>query len=225
MEAEVLAFERLLSEPEQPYVVAMGGAKISDKLKVIEHLLPHVDLMLIGGGMCFTLLEAAGYDVGSSLVEDAMIDTVERLLDSEHGDKLVLPTDVVVADRFASDADYLTVPVGSMPSGWMGLDIGPETVKRFGGALTEAGSVFWNGPMGVFEWEPFQAGTEGVAEAVAASSGYTVIGGGDSVAAIRILGIESDVSHVSSGGGAGLAMLEGSALPGLTALMRSDDVA
>ncbi len=223
MQQEVLAFQRLLDAPEQPYVVAMGGAKISDKLRVIEHLLPHVDLMLIGGGMCFTLLKAVGYEVGESLVEEGMISTVERLLESEHGDKLVLPTDVVVADSFASDADNRTVAVGAIPGGWMGLDIGPETVKRFGGALTEAESVFWNGPMGVFEWEPFRAGTEGVASAVAASEGYTVIGGGDSVAAIRILGIESEVSHVSSGGGAGLAMLEGSALPGLSALMRSSD--
>jgi phosphoglycerate kinase len=224
MEAEVLAFEKLLDDPDRPYVVAMGGAKISDKLKVIEHLLPQVDLMLIGGGMCFTLLKAVGYEVGSSLVEDAMLDTVERLLESEHGDKLVLPTDVVVADRFANDADYRTVPVGAIPGGWMGLDIGPQTVERFGGALTEAESVFWNGPMGVFEWEQFRAGTEGVAEAVAASGGYTVIGGGDSVAAIRILGIDSEISHVSSGGGAGLAMLEGTELPGLAVLMRSSDV-
>jgi phosphoglycerate kinase len=218
MQQEVLAFQRLLDVPEQPYVVAMGGAKISDKLRVVEHLLPQVDLMLVGGGMCFTLLKAVGYEVGASLVEQGMIDTVERLLESEHGDKLVLPTDVVVADSFARDADSRTVPVGAIPGGWMGLDIGPETTRRFSGALTEAGSVFWNGPMGVFEWEPFRAGTEGVASAVAASSGYTVIGGGDSVAAIRMLGIESEVSHVSSGGGAGLAMLEGSALPGLTAL-------
>ena len=223
MEAEVAAFERLLGAPDQPFVVAMGGSKISDKLKVIENLLPRVDLMLIGGGMCFTLLEAIGYEVGSSLVEDGMLNTVERLLESEHGDKLVLPTDVVIADRFASDADVRTVPVGSIPSGWMGLDIGPETIDRFGGALTQAASIFWNGPMGVFEWEPFRAGTEGVAEAVAASSGYTVIGGGDSVAAIRMLGIESAVSHVSSGGGAGLAMLEGADLPGLIALKRSSD--
>ena len=225
MEQEVIAFQRLLDHPEHPYVVAMGGAKISDKLKVIESVLPQVDLMLIGGGMCFTLLEAAGYEVGASLVEKGMISTVGRLLESEHGDKLVLPTDVVVADAFAADAEHRTVPVGAIPSGWMGLDIGPETVERFGGALSEAQSVFWNGPMGVFEWEPFRSGTEGVANAVAASDGYTVIGGGDSVAAIRILGIESEVSHISSGGGAGLAMLEGASLPGLTVLMRSNDVA
>ena len=224
MEAEVVAFQRLLTHPDKPFVVAMGGSKISDKLKVIENLLPRVDLMVIGGGMCFTLLEAVGYEVGSSLVEEGMISTVERLLESEHGDKLVLPTDVVVADRFARDAEYRTVPVGSIPSGWMGLDIGPETVQRFGGALTEAESVFWNGPMGVFEWEHFRAGTEGIARAVAAGDGYTVIGGGDSVAAIRMLGIESEISHVSSGGGAGLAMLEGSKLPGLMALARSMDV-
>lgn len=225
MEAEILAFKRLLDNPERPYVVAMGGAKISDKLKVIENLLPHIDLMLIGGGMCFTLLKAVGYEVGSSLVEDEMIDTVERLLGSQHGDKLVLPTDVVVADRFSEDAVHRTVPVGSIPNGWIGLDIGPETVKRFAGALTEAESIFWNGPMGVFEWESYRAGTRGVAMAIVSSHGYTVVGGGDSVAAIRILGVESDVAHVSSGGGAGFAMLEGSALPGLVALTRSSDAA
>ncbi len=224
MESEVDAFGRLIGDPQRPYVVAMGGAKVSDKLKVIESLLPHVDLMLIGGGMCFTLLKAVGYEVGSSLVEDGMIDTVERLLESEHGDKIVLPTDVVVADRFARDAAHRTVHVGAIPGGWMGLDIGPETTERFSGALIEAESIFWNGPMGVFEWEPFRAGTEGVARAVAASNGYTVIGGGDSVAAIRILGMDSEVAHVSSGGGAGLAMLEGSPLPGLVALTRSTDV-
>jgi phosphoglycerate kinase len=223
MEAELSAFQKLLGDPGQPFVVAMGGSKISDKLKVIENLLPHVDLMLIGGGMCFTLLKAVGYAVGSSLVENAMISTVERLLESEHGDKLVLPTDIVVADRFAGDAAYRTVPVGSIPGGWMGLDIGPETVTRFAGALKSAESVFWNGPMGVFEWAPFRAGTEGVATAIASSHGYTVIGGGDSVAAIRILGIESQISHVSSGGGAGLAMLEGAPLPGLEALTRRRD--
>ncbi len=224
MASEVDAFERLLGDPERPYVVAMGGAKVSDKLKVIENLLPHVDLMLIGGGMCFTLLKAVGYEVGSSLVEEGMIGTVERLLESENGDKIVLPTDVVVADRFAPDAEHRTVHVGAIPNGWMGLDIGPETTERFSGALIAAESIFWNGPMGVYEWEPFRAGTEGVAHAVAASNGYTVIGGGDSVAAIRILGMDSEVAHVSSGGGAGLAMLEGSPLPGLVALTRSSDV-
>ena len=223
LESELKAFDRLLEGGSHPYVVVMGGAKISDKLKVIENLLPKVDLMLVGGGMCFTLLQAAGFTVGSSLVEEDMLDTVEQLLASEHGDKLVLPRDVVIADRFAADANTQVVPINAIPDGWMGLDIGPVTMKRFGGAAREAQAVFWNGPMGVFEWEPFRAGTEAVAAAVAASTGYTVIGGGDSVAAIRMLGMESDVAHVSSGGGAGLAMLEGSPLPGVEALKRSRD--
>lgn len=220
LEAELVAFDKLLVGDAHPYVVIMGGAKISDKLKVIENLLPKTDLMLIGGGMCFTLLKAAGFTVGDSLVEDEMLDTVHDLLRSEHGDKIVLPRDVVAAHGFAEDAEHVTVPVADIPDGWMGLDIGPVTVERFAGAASQAEAVFWNGPMGVFEWEAFRSGTEAVASAVAASPGYTVIGGGDSVAAIRMLGRENDVTHVSSGGGAGLTMLEGSPLPGVEALVR-----
>ena len=219
LQAEIEAFDRLLHDPERPYVVIMGGAKISDKLGVIENLLPSVDLMLIGGGMCFTLLKAAGYAVGDSLVEDSMLGEVANLLGSADGDKIVLPTDVVVAPAFKEDAPATVVPVNRIPDGMMGLDIGPETIERFAGAAREAESVFWNGPMGVFEWEAFRAGTEGVADAVASSDGYTVVGGGDSVAALRLLGREDDVSHVSSGGGAGLEMLEGSTLPGIAVLM------
>lgn len=218
LQSEIEAFDRILTDPPRPYVVIMGGAKISDKLGVIDNLLPAVDRMLIGGGMCFTLLRAAGHDIGDSLFEESMLADVSALLDSEHGDKVVLPTDVVVADRFAADAAHRTVPVSEIPPGWMGLDIGPDTVERFGGAVRDAQSVFWNGPMGVFEWEAFRSGTEGVASAVASSGGYTVVGGGDSVAAIRMLGREHDVSHVSSGGGAGLEMLEGAVLPGIAAL-------
>ncbi len=220
MAAEIEAFDRLLHSDDRPYVVVMGGAKVSDKLAVIEHLLPKVDLMLIGGGMCFTLLGAAGYDVGSSLFEDSMVDTVAGLLESEHGDKIVLPRDVVVAERFAADAPHRTVRVSEIPGDGIGLDIGPETVAQFAGAIVEAEAVFWNGPMGVFEWEAFRAGTAGIADAVASSDGYTVVGGGDSVAALRALGRETDVSHVSSGGGAGLKMLEGATLPGIAVLER-----
>jgi len=219
LQSEIEAFDRLLHDPARPYVVIMGGAKISDKLGVIKNLLPSVDLMLIGGGMCFTLLKAAGYSIGDSLVEDAMLGEVSDLLASPDGDKIVLPTDVVVAPAFREDAPATVVPVNRIESGMMGLDIGPDTVRRFAGAAREAESVFWNGPMGVFEWEAFRAGTEGVADAVASSDGYTVVGGGDSVAAIRLLGRENDVSHVSSGGGAGLNMLEGATLPGIAALM------
>ena len=219
LQSEIESFDRLLHQPARPYVVIMGGAKISDKLGVIENLLPDVDLMLIGGGMCFTLLKAAGYAVGDSLVDDTMLHEVGALLSSEHGDKLVLPVDVVVAEAFREDSDHEVRPVNQIDGG-MGLDIGPETVERFRGAAREAESLFWNGPMGVFEWDAFRAGTEGVAEAVASSDGYTVVGGGDSVAAIRLLGREGDVSHVSSGGGAGLEMLEGAELPGIAALMK-----
>ncbi len=218
LQAEIESFERLLEDPERPYVVVMGGAKVSDKLGVIENLLPTVDLMLIGGGMCFTLLKAAGYDVGDSLVEDSMIGEVSRILEGPHGDRIVLPTDVVAATAFAPDAPHEIRPVDRIDAGTMGLDIGPDTVERFSAAIREAESVFWNGPMGVFEWEAFRAGTEGIAEAVAASDGYTVVGGGDSVAALRLLGLEDRVSHVSSGGGAGLEMVEGVALPGIAAL-------
>jgi phosphoglycerate kinase len=200
----------------------MGGAKISDKLGVIENLLPKVDLMLIGGGMCFTLLQASGYSVGASLVEDSMLDSVSQLLESEHGDKIVLPLDIVAADRFSADAAHEVVPILDIPARSMGLDIGPETVVQFASAIIEAESVFWNGPMGVFEWPAFRAGTEGVAEAVASSDGYTVVGGGDSVAALRLLGLEDAVIHVSSGGGAGLAMLEGAELPGIEVLKNQD---
>jgi phosphoglycerate kinase len=220
LEAEITAFGRLLRDPERPYVVVLGGAKVSDKLEVIKNLLPSVDLMLVGGGMCFTLLKAGGYRVGDSLVEDAMVGEVKRILEGPGGSKIVLPDDIVVADRFASDADHRVVPGTAIPDGTMGLDIGPETVGRFGGVIEEAESVFWNGPMGVFEWPAFRHGTAGIAAAVASSDGYTVVGGGDSVAALRLLGRDDEVAFVSSGGGAGLEILEGKNLPGIAALER-----
>ena len=216
--AEVSALGRLLDDPPYPFTVVLGGAKISDKLAVIEHLLPRVDGMLIGGGMCFTALAARGVGVGASLLEDDMVDTMADLLGSEHGHKVMLPTDIVVADRFAEDAEARTVPVGEIPDGWMGLDVGPRTAEAFARSVAEAGSVFWNGPMGVFEWDRFRDGTKVVAEAVAASDAFTVVGGGDSVAAIRMLGLESGPDHVSTGGGAGLELLEGKTLPGVAAL-------
>jgi phosphoglycerate kinase len=220
LEGEIEAFERLLGDPDRPYVVVLGGAKVSGKLEVIKHLLPKVDLMLVGGGMCFTLLKAGGYRVGDSLVEESMIDEVRGVLDGPGGAKIVLPDDLVVADRFAADADHRVVPGTEIPDGMMGLDIGPETVRRFAGVIEEAASVFWNGPMGVFEWPEFRSGTAGIAEAVASSDGYTVVGGGDSVAALRLLGRDDEVSFVSSGGGAGLEILEGKSLPGIAALER-----
>ncbi len=220
LEAEIEAFSRLLGEPDRPYVVILGGAKVSDKLEVIKHLLPTVDLMLVGGGMCFTLLKAGGYSIGDSLVEESMIDEVKAVLDGPGGSKIVLPDDIVAADHFAADAAHRIVPGTAIPDGTMGLDIGPETVRRFGDVIEEAASVFWNGPMGVFEWEAFRSGTAGIAAAVASSDGYTVVGGGDSVAALRLLERDHEVSFVSSGGGAGLQMLEGKTLPGIAVLER-----
>ncbi len=220
LEAEIEAFAKLLGEPDRPYVVILGGAKVSDKLEVIKHLLPTVDLMLVGGGMCFTLLKAGGYSVGDSLVEESMVDEVRSVLEGPGGAKIVLPDDIVVADHFAADAAHRIVPGTAIPDRMMGLDIGPDTVRRFGGVINEAASVFWNGPMGVFEWEAFRSGTAGIAAAVASSDGYTVVGGGDSVAALRLLERDGDVSFVSSGGGAGLQMLEGKTLPGIAVLER-----
>ena len=220
LEAEITAFGRLLDEPPRPYVVVLGGAKVSDKLEVIKQLLPSVDLMLVGGGMCFTLLKAGGYRVGDSLVEESMIAEVRQVLDGPGGAKIVLPDDIVVADHFAADAAREVVAGTAIPHGMMGLDIGPETIRRFGDVIEAAESVFWNGPMGVFEWEAFRDGTAGIAEAVASSDGYTVVGGGDSVAALRLLERDDEVSFVSSGGGAGLEILEGNNLPGIAALER-----
>ncbi len=218
--AEVESLGVFLGEPERPYVVILGGAKISDKIGVIENLLPKTDLMLIGGGMCFTLLAAEGYDVGESLVEEDQVEAVGELLRGDHGDKLQLPEDVAVADRFAEDAARQVVDAGRIPEGWMGLDIGPKTAERFAGVVRGAGSVFWNGPMGVFEWERFREGTAAVARAMAETSAYTAVGGGDSASALRLLGLEDRVSHLSTGGGAGLELLEGETLPGVAVLER-----
>lgn len=220
--AEVEALSRLLDDPPRPFTVILGGAKVSDKLAVIEALLPRVDRMLIGGGMCFTLLKAQGKEVGGSLVEEEMLDVVAGLLSSEHGHKIVLPTDVVAADGFREDAAHRIVGTDGIEAGWMGLDIGPETTSSFVAEVDASAAVFWNGPMGVFEWEAFRAGTAAVAAAVADADAFTVVGGGDSVAAIRLLGLEDGPSHVSTGGGAGLEMLEGKTLPGIAALLEDE---
>jgi phosphoglycerate kinase len=216
-ELEVL--QKLSEQPASPYVVILGGSKVSDKLGVIDALLPKVERLLIGGGMCFTFLAAQGHDVGGSLLEESMIDTCARLLEVA-GDRLLLPTDVVVADRFAADAQTSVVSADAIPSGLMGLDIGPDSAAAFGKALEGAATVFWNGPMGVFELAPFAAGTRSVAETVASlPSAFTVVGGGDSAAAVRLLGIdENRFGHISTGGGASLEYLEGKTLPGLAAL-------
>ncbi len=215
-ELEVL--QRLTTDPERPYVVVLGGSKVSDKLAVIEALLPKVDRLLVGGGMCFTFLAAQGHDVGGSLLEADQVDTCRRLL-AEAGDRIVLPVDVVCAADLTDDAETTVVAADAIPADQKGLDVGPRTVEAFGRELGNARTVFWNGPMGVFELAPFQAGTRGVAEAVAAVDGLSVVGGGDSAAAVRQLGLdESAYGHISTGGGASLEFLEGRELPGLTAL-------
>lgn len=220
LHAELHALGRFVGEPERPYVVVLGGAKVSDKLGVIQNLLPKVDSMLIGGGMCFTLLAASGIEVGKSLVEESMVSEAAEILAGPYGSRVQLPSDIVVADRFAEDAAHRVVPVAEMPAAWLGLDIGPDTVASFSDVIQSAASVFWNGPMGVFEWEAFRAGTAEVAAALAKSSAFSAVGGGDSAAALRSMGMEDRVSHLSTGGGAGLELLEGRELPGVSVLER-----
>ncbi|WP_131766213.1 phosphoglycerate kinase [Candidatus Protofrankia californiensis] len=215
-ELEVL--RTLAGSAARPYVVVLGGSKVSDKLGVIRALLPKVDALLVGGGMCFTFLAAQGHGVGGSLLEANMIDTCKDLL-GEGGDRIVLPTDVVVADEVSADAPTAVVAADAIPDGRKGLDIGPASVALFADRLRGARTVFWNGPMGVFELPPFAAGTRGVAETIAGLDGLTVVGGGDSAAAVRTLGIaEEAFTHISTGGGASLEYLEGKVLPGLAAL-------
>ncbi|CAN5236067.1 phosphoglycerate kinase [soil metagenome] len=220
MERELETLGRLLDDPARPFTAILGGAKVSDKIGVIDNLLSRVDRLLIGGAMCFTFLKAKGYEVGASRVDADQLDAVQRLLSEadKRGVELHLPVDVIAAEAFDADADHRRVSADGIPDGWMGLDVGSDTVARFAAAITDAETVLWNGPMGVFEWEPFVAGTEGVARAVAACDGFTVIGGGDSAAAIRKLGLAGEVSHVSTGGGATLEFLEGVDLPGIAAL-------
>ncbi|MFC5064338.1 phosphoglycerate kinase [Actinomycetospora atypica] len=215
-ETEVL--RRLTGDPARPYVVILGGSKVSDKLAVLTNLLPRVDTLLVGGAMCFTFLAAEGNDVGGSKVEADQVDTCRELL-AQYPDTLVLPVDVVAASEFSADADTREVQVSDIPEGWMGLDVGPGTVRLFGEKLADAATVFWNGPMGVFEMEPFAAGTRGVAEAVADSPAFSVIGGGDSASAIRAAGLDEErFGHISTGGGASLEFLEGKDLPGIAVL-------
>jgi phosphoglycerate kinase len=217
---EVRVLSRLLEDPDRPFVAVLGGSKVSDKLAVLDNLLGRVDSLVIGGGMCFTFLAAQGLEVGDSLFEKDQVDAVRQLAAraEREGKRLLLPTDVVVADDFAEDANTRTVPVDGIEPGWRGLDIGPETAAAFAAEIARARTVFWNGPMGVFEWEPFAAGTRRVAEAVAASDAYTVVGGGDSAAAVAQLGLADRIDHMSTGGGASLELLEGKTLPGVAVI-------
>jgi phosphoglycerate kinase len=220
---EIQVLEQLTSSTKRPYAVVLGGSKVSDKLGVIESLATKADSIVIGGGMCFTFLAAEGYSVGRSLLEEEMVETCRRLLDT-YADVLRLPMDIVVAEKVAADAAPQIVPADAIPGDLMGLDIGPGSIKRFAALLSNARTIFWNGPMGVFEVPAFAAGTKGVAEAIAAATAkgaFSVIGGGDSAAAVRALGIpESDFSHISTGGGASLEYLEGRTLPGIEVLGR-----
>ncbi len=222
--AEVKVLEQLTESSEKPYAVVLGGSKVSDKLAVIENLATKADSLIIGGGMCFTFLAAQGLSVGSSLLEEGMVETCRKLLDT-YADVLHLPVDIVVAEKFAADSAPQTVAADAIPEAQMGLDIGPESVKRFTTLLSNAKTVFWNGPMGVFEFPAFSAGTKGVAEAIIAATGkgaFSVVGGGDSAAAVRQLGLPEDgFSHISTGGGASLEYLEGKTLPGIAVLDRA----
>jgi phosphoglycerate kinase len=215
---EVEVLKRVTENPEQPYVVVLGGSKVSDKLAVIKALLPKVDKLLVGGGMCFTFLKAQGYEVGKSLLEAEMIGTCRELLEAADG-RIVLPVDVVAATEFSASATHDITDISEIPADRLGLDIGPASVALFAEAIGSAKTVFWNGPMGVFELAPFAAGTRGVAEAITKIDGFSVVGGGDSAAAVRTLGLdESAFGHISTGGGASLEYLEGKTLPGLAAL-------
>lgn len=218
---EASVFAKLLNDPARPFVVILGGSKVSDKLGVIGNLITRVDRLLIGGGMAYTFLAAQGHEVGKSLLEADQIDTVRGFIDQAklRGVELLLPVDFVVADAFAPDANTKIVAADAIPVGWMGLDIGPASCELFASRISDAGTVVWNGPMGVFEMEAFAGGTKAVAIAMANSSAMTVIGGGDSAAAVRILDVdESKFTHISTGGGASLEFLEGKTLPGIAIL-------
>jgi phosphoglycerate kinase len=218
MEKELTYLGRALADPERPFLGILGGAKISDKIGVIQNLLPQVDSLLIGGGMANTFFKAQGLNVGDSLVEDDALDTARELLESA-GDKLVLPVDCVIADRFDAEAQAKTVPVDQVSDGWRILDIGPATVAHFSNRLAAAKTVVWNGPMGVFEFPRFAQGTFAIARALAGlEDATTIIGGGDSAAAVEQSGLADKMSHISTGGGASLEVLEGKELPGVAAL-------
>jgi len=219
--AEVEVLKQLTESPERPYVVVLGGAKVSDKLAVIANLIKTADTLIIGGGMVFTFLAAQGYEVGKSLLEQDQIDAVRDYLDQAKADgkQILLPSDIIVAPEFAADAPPKVVPADSIPEDQVGLDIGPDSASAFAAVIRGAKTVFWNGPMGVAEWDAFAGGTRAVAEALTQVSGLSVVGGGDSAAAVRDLGFhDEDFGHISTGGGASLEYLEGKTLPGLAVL-------
>ncbi len=217
IEKEINYLGNALDNPKKPFVAVLGGAKVKDKIAVIESLLPKVDKLIIGGGMAYTFLKAQGYEIGKSLLDETNIEFAKTVV-ANHMDKVVLPVDTVICEELAEDAKTSVVKASEIPADKMGADIGPETQKLFGDIVENAGTVVWNGPMGVFEMTPFATGTRVVAEKLAACKGVTIIGGGDSAAAIEKFGLADQVSHVSTGGGASLEFLEGKALPGIVAL-------
>lgn len=220
MEKEIRFLGGALSRPERPFTAIVGGAKVKDKIAVIENLLTKVDNLIIGGGMANTFLKAQGHAVGASLCEEDKLDLARSMMEQakERGVQLLMPVDVVVADRFAADAAKQTVPVEAIPDGWMALDIGPKTVEAFRRVIVDSKTVIWNGPMGVFEMDAFAQGTIGVAMAMKDCSGTTIIGGGDSVAAVEKAGVAEEMTHISTGGGASLEFMEGKELPGVAVL-------
>ncbi|WP_395978528.1 phosphoglycerate kinase [Christensenella sp. MSJ-20] len=220
IEKEVSVMGKALENPDRPFVAILGGAKVKDKIGVINNLLEKVDTLIIGGGMAYTFLAAKGYEIGQSLLDEERIGFAKELMAKaeEKGVKLLLPVDTVVAKEFAADAEHKTVDSTEIPADWQGLDIGPKTQKLFHDAIVSAGTVVWNGPMGVFEFEAFAAGTKAVAAAMAECKGVTIVGGGDSAAAVEQLGYKDQMTHVSTGGGASLEFLEGLELPGIAAI-------
>jgi phosphoglycerate kinase len=218
LEREVSTLTKVLEDPARPLVSVLGGAKVSDKIAVIERFLELADSILIGGAMAFPFLAAQGHSVGASLCAAEDVELARKTLSSEAGSKLKLPVDLVAGDRFAEDAETRQIDGVDVPDGWMGLDIGPRTARAYGQVIAGAGTVFWNGPMGAFEMKPFAAGTRAVAEAVAEAPGTTVVGGGDSASALRQFGLADRVTHLSTGGGATLELVEGKTLPGVEAL-------
>jgi len=220
MEKELQALGGLVQDPARPFVAVLGGSKISDKLKVLARMRDLVDVLILGGGMCFTIMKWKGMEIGNSICEDDFLDQVGELMEggASGGADILLPVDLVVAADFKPDADSRVVDAADIPPGWMGLDIGPRTCDLYASRIAEAATIFWNGPMGVFEWDRFQEGTRKVAEAIASSRAVTVAGGGDTIAAIRKFGLEDRFTHISTGGGASMEFLEGKVLPGVEVL-------
>ncbi len=221
IQKEIEFMGKVLTNPERPFVAILGGAKVSDKIAVIENLIDKVDSLIVGGGMAYTFLKAKGYNIGTSICEDDKVDLAKSLMEkaASKGIKLLLPVDDVISKEFKNDTEYKAVPAGEIPDGWMGMDIGPETIKEYADVIKNAKTIVWNGPMGVFEFPNFANGTKEVAKTVAESGAVSIIGGGDSAAAVEQLGFADKITHISTGGGASLEYLEGKVLPGIDVLM------